>query len=407
MAATKRLEESFQKTHERLEDRQKQVDLLQNKAAAVSSSADRALDKTDTVFKLISGLLEKTKAEAKQRIRSQQEVEEHRLKELQDKVQEEVKALKTKYDYLEKLSQSPSGSIPTFPFLSEAEEAPGVSTGEETPPRFLNVVRNAVAVFKNELEVASGMNARNGAEDQEEDAWTMCSACSFVRTYVQVVQEQMQAMTNDSWLNPQSAGTYREELLSYSRSVTLDPNTAHSRLSVSVDLNMVRFLMPQQQARHPDRFTHYTQVLTKEVLTGRCYVEIEVISKECFTVAVVNKDISRKGASDECSLGRNANSWAVDCSKDDYIFRHKQTSQFITARRSDTVGIYVDVEVGFLAFYSVGPEVSLIHSVYTRFTQPLLAGIWLKGTADYAKICSSRDTPETVYRSPLGKALYK
>ena len=58
--------------------------------------------------------------------------------------------------------------------------------------------------------------------------------------------------------------------------LTLDPNTANRRLSLSEDSRKVtRVEEDQSYPDHPERFDAWEQVLCKEGLTGRCYWEVE------------------------------------------------------------------------------------------------------------------------------------
>ncbi|CAL8241670.1 unnamed protein product, partial [Gadus morhua 'NCC'] len=63
-------------------------------------------------------------------------------------------------------------------------------------------------------------------------------------------------------------------LKKYACELTLDPNTAHRRLSLSEDNRKVtRVEEDQSYPDHPERFDYWRQVLCKEGLTGRCYWE--------------------------------------------------------------------------------------------------------------------------------------
>ncbi|CAL8235881.1 unnamed protein product [Arctogadus glacialis] len=74
-----------------------------------------------------------------------------------------------------------------------------------------------------------------------------------------------------------SAGTanHSAELLVFDAcELTLDPNTAHRRLSLSEDNRKVtRVREDQSYPDHPERFDSWRQVLGREALTGRCYWE--------------------------------------------------------------------------------------------------------------------------------------
>ncbi|XP_072296594.1 E3 ubiquitin/ISG15 ligase TRIM25-like [Eucyclogobius newberryi] len=360
------LEESLQKTRQRIQEKQNQVDLLQSQADNVIRCGNTAVGETDRAFTQISLLMERIRAEAKKHIRSQQEAEEHRVKELQDKVQQEIIELKTKYKELEKLSHTEdhSGFILSFPSLSKVSEASDLSDSETRPLLFLDVVQTAVAELREKLRDTSALS--HDEQDTEEDA----------------EDGAVVGRTEDDEM------TSRLDLLSYAQSVTLDPNTVHSQLSLSVDNNIVRYMSSEQEhPEHPDRFTEFAQVLTKDTLTGRCYMEVKGRCDDYFSVVVAYKDIRRKGPSDQCSFGNNTKSWALDCYNDGYVFWHNKVSTTFTATPSNKIGIYVDYNAGLLSFYSVCQTVSLIHTVQSTFTQPLLAGIWLKDVADCAEIC--------------------
>ncbi|CAL8241562.1 unnamed protein product [Gadus morhua 'NCC'] len=141
-----------------------------------------------------------------------------------------------------------------------------------------------------------------------------------------------------------SAGTanHSAELLVFDTcDLTLDPNTANRRLSLSEDNRKVTWVEEfQSYPDHPDRFDSQPQVLGREALTGRCYWEVEV-------------------------------------------------------------GLYLDRPAGSLSFYRVSPggggssdTLTLIHTFWSSFTQEdLLPGVEPRGHARHG---GQRDqTPRT------------
>ncbi|CAL8290522.1 unnamed protein product [Lota lota] len=69
----------------------------------------------------------------------------------------------------------------------------------------------------------------------------------------------------------------RSALKKYACELTLDPNTAHRRLSLSEDNRKVTWVREDQSyPDHPERFDSWYQVLCREELTCRCYWEVEV-----------------------------------------------------------------------------------------------------------------------------------
>uniref|UniRef100_A0A3P8T8R7 B30.2/SPRY domain-containing protein n=1 Tax=Amphiprion percula TaxID=161767 RepID=A0A3P8T8R7_AMPPE len=179
----------------------------------------------------------------------------------------------------------------------------------------------------------------------------------------------------------------REEFLKYSREITLDPNTASTLLLLS-DGDRKATVMKEEQLYpdHPDRFTGCCQVLSRESLTGRCYWEVQW-SDAGVSVAVAYKDIRRAGNSEECEFGYNDRSWALECSRHGYEFFHDKNPTLASDPRSCRVGVYLDHGAGVLSFYSVNETMKLLHRVQTRFSQPLLAGLWLYSEGTTAEFC--------------------
>ncbi|MED6282439.1 hypothetical protein CHARACLAT_032169 [Characodon lateralis] len=116
--------------------------------------------------------------------------------------------------------------------------------------------------------------------------------------------------------------------------------------------------MNQQQSYpdHPDRFTYWFQVLSRESLTGRCYWEVE----------------GRRSL-----FGYNDKSWSLDCYTERYTFYHNNNLTPVSGPVSSGIGVYLDHRAGILSFYSVAETMTLLHRVKTTFTQPLHAGIFV------------------------------
>ncbi|XP_050960630.1 stonustoxin subunit beta-like [Labeo rohita] len=183
-------------------------------------------------------------------------------------------------------------------------------------------------------------------------------------------------------------------LKKYGCFLTLDPNTAYTRLCLSEEnRKMTGVRQKQSYPDHPDRFDEEYQVLCRESVCGRCYWEIEWSGDDVF-ISVSYKSISRKGRGKECWFGSNDQSWSLICTPDRYLFKHSNILtglpvKPISSRRvgvSDIyrvgvsdyiyrVGVYVDVSAGSLSFYSVSRNtMSLIHTEQTTFTQTLYPG---------------------------------
>uniref|UniRef100_A0A8C1L684 Si:dkey-156m2.3 n=1 Tax=Cyprinus carpio TaxID=7962 RepID=A0A8C1L684_CYPCA len=168
-------------------------------------------------------------------------------------------------------------------------------------------------------------------------------------------------------------------LRKYACDLTLDPNTAHTRLSLSAGNKKTKCERENQpHPDHPDRFENCEQVLCRESLTGRCYWEVEWSGWG--HVAVAYKGIKRKGGSD-CRFGFNDKSWNIYCCDTIYSVWHNNKSTNIRRPSPSTrVGVYLDVSAGTLSFYSVSNThtdthtLTHLHTFNTTFTEPLYAG---------------------------------
>ncbi|KAM4579862.1 tripartite motif-containing protein 16-like [Odontesthes bonariensis] len=198
-------------------------------------------------------------------------------------------------------------------------------------------------------------------------------------------EDKLQDILREEWTNillpqpepePEPEPTSRAGFLRYSCKITLDPNTAHRQLLLSEGNRKVTLMRkPQSYSDHPDRFTGWFQVLSRESLTGRCYWEVERSGGG--VVAVAYKNISRAGDGRENIFGFNDKSWALDYFLNSYTFRYNNIRTSISGPRASRVGVYLDHRAGILSFYSVSGTMTLLHRVQTTFTQPLCAGIGL------------------------------
>ncbi len=183
--------------------------------------------------------------------------------------------------------------------------------------------------------------------------------------------------------------------------LTLDPNTAHTRLVLSDENKKITGVFEHQPySDHPERFDDDPQVLCVERLTGRCYWETEW--SRSADISVSYKGINRKGETD-CTFGYNDKSWSLWCSNNRFTVRHNNNSTVIPAVRSSSnrVGVYVDVSTGSLSFYSVSDTHTLthLHTFNTTFTEPLFAGFTVYYGSSVS-LCDIKQPPERIISDP-------
>uniref|UniRef100_A0A7N8Y4V5 Tripartite motif-containing protein 16-like n=1 Tax=Mastacembelus armatus TaxID=205130 RepID=A0A7N8Y4V5_9TELE len=337
------LEGSRQKIQQRIQDREKDVKVLQQELETINGSADKAVKDSEKIFTELIRLLEKRHSDVKQQIRSQQETEVSQVKELQEKLEQEITELKRKDADLKQLShtQDHTQFLQNYPSVSALSEPTDSSSINIRPLRYFEDVTAAVSELRDKLQ------------DILREKETNIS----------------QALTEVDVLLPQPEPKTRAGFLQYSQEITLDPNTANTYLSLSEGNRKAT-----SYSSHPDRFTEWCQVLSRESLTGRCYWEVKW-SGTGVSVAVTYKNISRAGSSDESVFGFNDKSWALYCQQDSYNFWHNNIRTPVSGPQSSRVGVYLDPRAGILSFYSVSETMTLLHRVQTTFTQPLYAGL--------------------------------
>ncbi|XP_053195803.1 tripartite motif-containing protein 16-like isoform X1 [Scomber japonicus] len=344
------LEVSRLNIQQRIQDREKDVKQLQQEVEAVSRSADKAVEDSEKIFTELIRLLQKRSSDVKQQIRSQQETEVSGVKELQEKLQQEITELKRKDAELKQLSHTEDHNqfLHNYPSVSQLSEPTDSSSINIHPLRYFEDVTAAVSELRDKLQ------------DILRDKWTNIS----------------QAVTEIIKITEPEPKT-RADFLKYSCEITLDPNTANARLLLSEGNRKAKALSQQQSySSHPDRFTYYRQVLSRKSLTGRCYWEVEWRGGGV-RMAVAYKNISRAGRSNECVFGYNDKSWALRCDTNSYNFWFNNIETAVSGPDSSRVGVYLDHRAGILSFYSVSETMTLLHRVQTTFTQPLHAGLLL------------------------------
>ncbi|XP_070701148.1 tripartite motif-containing protein 16-like [Pempheris klunzingeri] len=344
------LELSRLNIQQKIQDREKDLQELQQEVEAMSGSADKAVEDSEKIFNKPIRLMEKRRSDVKQQVRSQQDAEVSRVKELQEELEQEITELKRRDAELKELShtQDHNQFLHSYKSLSPLREATHSSSISIRPLRYFDHVTAAVSALRDKLQ------------DVLRDKWT-------------------------NILLPQPEPETRDQFLKYSCEITLDPNTAHTKVLLSEgNKKATAVRQPQSYSSHPDRFTVLFQVLSTQSLTGRCYWEVEWSGAGVY-VAVAYKDISRAGSLNQYRFGLNDKSWALDCYTKSYYFWYNSVQTPVSGPRSSRVGVYLDHGAGILSFYSVSNTMTLLHRVQTTFTQPLHAGLLVYGAA--AEFC--------------------
>ncbi|XP_061587201.1 tripartite motif-containing protein 16-like [Cololabis saira] len=355
------MEVSRQQIQQEIQDREKDVKLLQQEVEAINQSADKTVKDSEEHFTQLISLLQKRSSDVKQQIRSQQETEVRRVRELEDKLQQEITDLKRRDAELKPLTDNEDHNqfLHNYPSLSPLRESTHSSSFSIHPLRYFLGVRVAVSEVRYQLE------------EILRDTW---KNISLAITDVDVLLSEPE---------PES----RAEFLKYSCEITLDQNTANTQLLLSEGNRKVTFMdQHQSYSSHPDRFTRRIQVLSRESLTGRHYWEVER-KTDAVSVAVSYKNIFRSGGWKKSGFGGNDKSWSLYCYNTRYVFWHNNIRTSNPGPVTSRIGVYLDHRAGVLSFYSVSETMTLLHRVRTFFTQPLYAGVWVYHRGDSADLC--------------------
>ncbi|XP_072305408.1 tripartite motif-containing protein 16-like [Eucyclogobius newberryi] len=332
-----------------LQDKETDLKRLKQEAQDISCSAQTALQCSDHSFREMVLLLEERRSAVEQQIRSQEQTQLSRVQELQDQLQQDMTELKRSISELDTVSLNPDHNqfIQLYASLSTDTQGRVQARVRTRSQRYFEAVARAVSVLREKVQLTV------------EEGLTSVSL-DLMQTYSLV-----------------PAGSTREDLLQYSKCITLDPDTAHSRLWLSEGNRRATVKREDQKyPDHADRFSSRVQVLSREILMGLCYWEVEWSGTKA-RIGVAYSELQRKGASAQSGLGFNDKSWALDLDQKGNSFWSDGVQTQVSGPVSSRIGVFLDHSAGALSFYSVSQSCSLLHRVHTTFTQPLLFGIGL------------------------------
>ncbi|XP_042201619.1 E3 ubiquitin-protein ligase TRIM17-like [Callorhinchus milii] len=150
--------------------------------------------------------------------------------------------------------------------------------------------------------------------------------------------------------------------------VTLDPQTAHPKLTVSEDLKRVSLLhTPQGRDANETRFDVSICVLGLNGFTsGRHYWEVQVANQTEWDVPVARVSVNRKTRT---AVAPEEGYWAVTLTyRGEYEALTKGRTTLPMTQRFGPLGVYLDWEIGRVSFYNVD-NTSHLHTFYSVFTE--------------------------------------
>ncbi|XP_063748391.1 E3 ubiquitin/ISG15 ligase TRIM25-like [Eleginops maclovinus] len=148
------LEGSRQNIQQRIQNREKEMKLLQQEVEAINRFADKAVGECEIIFTGLIRLMEKRSSDVKQQVRSQQESEVSEVKELQEKLEHEIAELQRNDADLKQLSNTEDHIefLHKFPSVSQLTEYADSSSINIRPLRYFEDVTAAVAEVGDKLQ---------------------------------------------------------------------------------------------------------------------------------------------------------------------------------------------------------------------------------------------------------------
>ncbi|XP_038587824.1 E3 ubiquitin-protein ligase TRIM39-like [Micropterus salmoides] len=153
--------------------------------------------------------------------------------------------------------------------------------------------------------------------------------------------------------------------------VTLDPDTAHPKLILSVDGKQVYHgdvwkVLPD----NPERFSVKTYVLTKQSFSsGRFYFEVQVKDKTGWKLGVARESIKRKK---DIKLSHQRGYWSLWLKNGNEYRALAGPSVLLSLKsRPQKVGVYVDYEEGLVSFYDADAAALIYSFTGCHFTKKL------------------------------------
>ncbi|KAJ8001942.1 hypothetical protein DPEC_G00174650 [Dallia pectoralis] len=127
-------------------------------------------------------------------------------------------------------------------------------------------------------------------------------------------------------------------------------------------------------ASHDDRFDTSQWMAEQEISDGCHHWDVDTSGSVGWAVGVAYPSIGRRD-----QLGRAANSWCLEWSRDKLCYWHNNMEEFMKHECPGMVRVAVDMTNGSLSFYSLTESQNLLHSVVERFSEAVRPAFWLFG----------------------------
>lgn len=175
---------------------------------------------------------------------------------------------------------------------------------------------------------------------------------------------------------PTGQGPLASRFAQWAISPTFELKSLSCSLEVSQDRRKVTVShIPQLYSWSRDRFTTCQVLCAQAFSSGQKYWEVDTRHCSHWAIGVASWGMSR-----DQILGRTRDSWCVEWKGTSQLSMwHMVKETVLGSEKPEVVGIWLDLEQGKLAFYSVANQEKLLCECPVSASSPLHPAFWLYG----------------------------
>ncbi|XP_063049947.1 tripartite motif-containing protein 16-like [Engraulis encrasicolus] len=243
---------------QRIQKREKEQQMIQEAVASYQHSAQEAEQHSEKIFTELLQSIERRRSEVRELIRAQQKAAVKDAEDVLEELEQELAELRRGHAELDKLSSEEDHVhvLQSFKVLkaSVSETSPSISLN---PDMSFKDLSTSLSALKREVDNLFKQDVMKISTD-------------VARLEIIIHKE------------PKT----REDFLKYSCNMTFDPNTAHSQITLSEGNKRATSGEKQCYPDHPERFTCFPQVLSKQGFCRHAYWEVELDQKNISEVEI-------------------------------------------------------------------------------------------------------------------------
>uniref|UniRef100_A0A673MKW2 Tripartite motif-containing protein 16-like n=1 Tax=Sinocyclocheilus rhinocerous TaxID=307959 RepID=A0A673MKW2_9TELE len=279
----RQLEETQRKLRQKIEKRKEEIQRLRKSVESHKRSAQAAVEDSERIFTELIRSIERSRSEVTQLIRAQETSALSQAEVLLEQLKNEIEDLRRRDAELEQLSHT-DNHIHFLQCFQSLSVPPGST---DSPSITLSSCLSFDDVEKSMTQMREKLE-------------------HFCR------EEIKRLSITDIMNSPTPEPKTRKEFLQYSRQLNVDLNTVNKLLCLSEGNKVITYTNKvQPYPDHPDRFDHWSQVLCRESVCGRCYWEVEWSGR--VDISVSYKSINRKGRGDESEFAHSVINYYTCC----------------------------------------------------------------------------------------------